>query len=620
MAKRNTSSRRPSIFLPLLLVLVLPAVLFAGTLGTLVALGVEIPFLKAPEPPTLQIPSNPRPLAAYHRVGRDDLIDFETGQIRYMKMPPASAVGSKLKGTTLSGEITEGVVQSIETKEIQGGTYPVFILSSGEEVPLPNVDEVGGAYLRLGNIIGRVLDRNKSANFGFTEGNFLPEGTRAGTVGGVPNGMKAYTLEAGKLVGIHGLNIGDKVDLLASVPLEKVGSGGALAGNGLLASAMMAGKQSTKSRDKDISEPHLIASDVQVITPVFRRAKTTTSSSLIDGTSTRNTPVEEVVLAVHEGDIPSVTEVLAMDVPITVVAHSGRPSAELESNIPEGMTRVVVTPRETIPYTELHLSQLIPGGARQPRTILLANEQVKDLNVLATSDQIVGRVVRRAKAPGTFFTEQDFFPVGTSSGLSAAVPAGQVAYTVDASKLNGVAGLGLGDRFDLIATRPVDFQKMAQRIGAKDLAVSSAIRQGGLRLDAGAHTQVVLRGATVIAPPGSSAMRMHGAVNGSTQQDVQSPMVIAVSPDEISKLSEVLAVETRLTAILRGNRNENDVEPISDSADPTESVHVLDSMIGSDRQPIVFLGDRKSSPTKPLNLGDLLPLEDGGNANDKGRE
>ncbi len=390
MAKRNTSSRRPSILLPLLLVLVLPAVLFAGTLGTLVALGVEIPFLKASEPPTLQIPSNPRPLAAYHRVGRDDLIDFETGQIRYMKMPPASAVGSKLKGTTLSGEITEGVVRSIETKEIQGGTYPVFILSSGDEVPLPNVDEVGGAYLRLGDIIGRVLDRSKSANFGFTEGNFLPEGTRAGTVGGVPNGMKAYTLEAGKLVGIHGLNIGDKVDLLASVPLEKVGSGGALAGNGLLASSMMAGKQSTKSRDKDISEPHLIASDVQVITPVFRRAKTTTSSSLIDGTSTRSTPVEEVVLAVHEGDIPSVTEVLAMDVPITVVAHSGRPSAELESNIPEGMTRVVVTPRETIPYTELHLSQLIPGGARQPRTILLADEQVKELNVLATSDQIVG--------------------------------------------------------------------------------------------------------------------------------------------------------------------------------------------------------------------------------------
>jgi len=616
MAKRNTSSRRPSILLPLLLVLVLPAVLFAGTVGTLMALGIEIPFLKGPEPPMLQIPANPRPLAAYHRVGRDDLVDFETGQIRYMKMPPQSAVGSKLKGTTLSGEVAEGVVQSVATKEIQGGTYPVFLLASGEEVPLPNVDEVGGAYLRLGNIIGRVLDREKSANFGFTEGNFLPEGTRSGTVGGVPNGMKAYTLEAGKLVGIHGLNIGDKVDLLASVPLDKVSGGGALSANGLLSSPLIADPKSSNTRDKDRSEPHLIASDAQVIAPVYRRSKTTTSSSLIDGTSTRSTPVEEVVLAVHERDVPVVTEVLGMNVPITVVAHSGRPDEEQSNEAPEGMVRVVVTPRETIPYTELHLSQLVPGGARQPRTILLAEEQVNDLKILATADQVVGRVVRRAKSPGTFFTENDFFPIGTPGGLAAAVPSGQVAYTVDASKMNGIAGLGLGDRFDLIATRPVDFQKMAQRIGAKDLAVSSAIRQGALRLDASAHTQVVLRGATLIAPPGSSAMRMHGTVTGGKKQDIQSPMVIAVAPAEITKLSEVLATDTQLTAILRG-KEDGLATPIPDSTDPTEAVHVLDSLIGGDRQPIVFLGERNSTPAKPLNLQDLLPPEETRAANDK---
>ncbi|WDI42512.1 hypothetical protein [Bremerella sp. P1] len=616
MAKRNTSSRRPSILLPLLLVLVLPMVLFAGTLGTLMTLGIEIPFLKSPEPPALRIPANPRPLAAYHRVGRDDLVDFETGQIRYMKMPPQSAVGSELKGTTLSGEMAEGVVQSVATKEIQGGTYPVFLLASGEEVPLPNVDEVGGAYLRLGNIIGRVLDREKSANFGFTEGNFLPEGTRSGTVGGVPSGMKAYTLEAGKLVGIHGLNLGDKVDLLASVPVDKVSSGGGLSANGLLSSSLIVDSNSSRSRDEERSEPHLIASDVQVISPVYRRAKTSTSSSLIGGTSTKNMPVEEVVLAVHERDIPAVTEVLGMNVPIAVVAHSGQPEANQEDEIPAGMVKVVVTPRETVPYTQLHLSQLVPGGARQPRTILLAEEQVNDLKILSTTDQVVGRVVRRAKSPGTFFTEDDFFPIGTPAGLAAAVPSGQVAYTIDASKLNGIAGLGLGDRFDLIATRPVDFQKMAQRIGAKDLVVSSAIRQGALRLDAGAHTQVVLHGATVIAPPGSTAMRMHGTVTTSKKQDIQSPMVIAVSPEEITKLSEVIATDTQLTAILRG-MGDVDATPIPDSVDPTQSVQVLDSIIGSDRQPIVFLGDRNSTPAKPLNLQDLLPPAEAKPANDK---
>lgn len=607
MAKRYSSSRRPSILLPLVLVLVLPLVLLGGTLGTLVALGIELPFFKSPEPPALRIPANLRPLAAYHRVSRDDLVNFQTGQIHYMKMPPESAIGSKLAGTTLDGESVEGRVQSVANKEIQGATYPVFVLDSGEEVPLPNVDEVGGALLRLNQVIGRVLDREKSPNFGFTEGNFLPEGTRSGTVGGVPRGMKAYTLEAGKLVGIHGLKIGDKVDLLASIPLEKISSGGSLSSGSVIPASLVV-DSSSKSRGSEYKEPRLVASDAQVIAPVYRRSKTTTSSSLIDGTSTRNTPVEEVVLAVYETDVPAVTEVLSLDIPIAVVAHSGRPKVEEDDTPPEGMMRVVVTPRETIPYTEIFRSQLIPGGAQKPRTILLAKEQVEDLQILTTPEQIVGRVVRRTKAPGTFFTESDLFPRGTLPGFAAAVPTGKVAYTIDTTKIEGIAGLGLGDHFDLVATRPVDFQKMAQQIGAADLAVSSAIRQGALRLDAGAHTEVIVRGATVIAPPGSTALRVHGTKAQVKSRDAAEPMIIAVTPEEVSKISEVLATKVHLTAILRGIETV-DAPPIPDSVDPTQSVHVLDSMIGREREPIVFIGNTKNGPAKPLNLQDLVPVE-----------
>ncbi|RCS54466.1 hypothetical protein DTL42_04810 [Bremerella cremea] len=604
MAKRTTSSRRPSILLPLALIVAIPTLLLGGTVGTLLILGVDLPFLKGPEPPMLQIPANPRPLAAYQRVGRNDLVNFETGQIHYMKMPPSSAIGSKLKGTTFEGETVEGVVQTVASKEIQGATYPVFLLASGSEVPLPNVDEVGGAYLRLGNIIGRVLDREKSANFGFTEQNFLPEGSRSGTVGGVPQGMKAYTLEASKLVGIHGLSIGDKVDLLASIPIGKISSSSVLP-------ASLIVDPSAKSRNGDRLEPHLIASDALIIAPVYRRSKTTSSSSLLNGASSRTTPVEEVVLAVHERDVPTVTEVLAMDdIAMTVVAHSGRPDKEEQNTIPEGMVEVVVTPRETIPYTEIHLATLTPTGARQPRTILLAKEQVEDLNILATADEVVGRVVRRTKSPGTFFTADDFFPLGTASGLAAAVPLGKVAFTIDAARLDGVAGLGLGDRFDLLATRPIDFQKIAQRIGARDLAVSSAIRQGALHLNGTAHTEVLLRGATVLAPPGSPAMHFHGtARTGSKKREMSDPMVIAVTPAEITRLSNELATDTQLTAILRGMLDV-DAQPIPESADPTESIHVLDSMIGKSRQPIVFLRDHQEStdqPSKPLNLIDLVP-------------
>jgi hypothetical protein len=131
----------------------------------------------------------------------------------------------------LNGEAVTGRVVEVAMREIQGGTHHVFVLDSGQEVPLPNVDMVGGAFLNYSKIIGRVVNREKAPNFGFTEANFLPEGSREGITGGVPEGMRAYTLEASRLSGVHTLRLGDKFDLMASVPVGKVSPGGSLAGS-----------------------------------------------------------------------------------------------------------------------------------------------------------------------------------------------------------------------------------------------------------------------------------------------------------------------------------------------------------------------------------------------------
>ena len=58
-------------------------------------------------------------------------------------------------------------------------------------VYLPRVPEV--AITDAKGIIGRVLSRDKSAGYVFTEGDFLPQGTKPGLVAGIPPGKRAFT-------------------------------------------------------------------------------------------------------------------------------------------------------------------------------------------------------------------------------------------------------------------------------------------------------------------------------------------------------------------------------------------------------------------------------------------
>ena len=77
----------------------------------------------------------------------------------------------------------------------------------------------------MSKILGRVTAREKPAGYAFKERDFLPEGTSPGVVGGTPPGKRAITLDASKLKGVHDLNEGDHVDLLASVSVDMPGAG-----------------------------------------------------------------------------------------------------------------------------------------------------------------------------------------------------------------------------------------------------------------------------------------------------------------------------------------------------------------------------------------------------------
>ncbi|TWT34612.1 CpaB family protein [Blastopirellula retiformator] len=601
---RNAPPARRSIWLPLFLLGGVSLLAVGGSVAALAAMGVELPFLQAAKPPMIRIPSSVRPIAAYERVSRNDLIHPEKGQIHYLEMPVNSAIGAQIVGANLSGEKITGRVAGVEQREYQGNVYPFFVLAEGGEIPLPNADEIGGAYLNPQDVIGRVVANEKSPGFGFTESNFLPKGTRPGLVGGVPPGMKAITLLASKLAGVHSLNLGDRIDLLATLDVDRLSPNSSL-GSRTSATSLPRSSDKRGAKKDGPKEARLIAVDAQVISPVFRRAKVVTSSSLTQGTTGRNVPVEEVTLAVHEADVPAVTEASVMDCEIAVIAHSARPEPE-EAAPPEGMVSVPLNPRRAIPYSQIQEADLWPTGTRTPRTILIAQAEVARMGILTEPNEIVGRVLKAAKPPGTFFTEADFYPIGTTAGLTAAVPTGYRAFTLDAALLDGIAALQLGDRFDLIASRSIDFQKVAQKIGGSDIMLATAIRDGALKLDGSVQMETLLRNAIVIAPPGSTALRYHGSKISSNGKQAAQPMVIALSPAETTKLTEALASEMHLTAVARRD-DESEIPP---AADPLDGVRTLDAVVGRKRQTLVFLTDEQTGPAQPLDLQGLLPAKE----------
>lgn len=74
-------------------------------------------------------------------------------------------------------------------------------------------------YNQLGDILGRVTKKAKPPGYVFTEADFLPKGSRPGIVAAVAPGRRAMRIEADQVKGLYGLNIGDRFDLVATIPI-----------------------------------------------------------------------------------------------------------------------------------------------------------------------------------------------------------------------------------------------------------------------------------------------------------------------------------------------------------------------------------------------------------------
>jgi len=401
------------------------AVVAAAGGATVYMLGLPQAFWTVAEKrrPMVQIPVNMRPIAAYSQVQRQDLLDPETGWVRFQELPPAAVAGMPLTGADTRGKKAAG--QVVEVKEHDGQL--IFVLDTGAQVPHNRTDTLGGAIMNPSAIVGRVLRKNKTAGLGFREDSFFPKGTPAGIAGATPPGMRSVTIAAQKLNGIHSLPQGARIDLMANVPVNDLssfnqGGSGGIPG----ASQMLPSKNSGRGQ----TEPVLLAQEALVLKAVYARAEPASGPS-------KKPPTQEVALALNPRDVIPLQSAINKDLEIICVAHSMQKSTETKKPvIPTGPT-APVTSRPLLAYNVITGDYFEDAATRQVRMKPVTETQINRLGVVTSLDELLGAVVKHDIPQGSFITHADLLrapqakptaappckKAARSSGLSAAVEA-----------------------------------------------------------------------------------------------------------------------------------------------------------------------------------------------------
>jgi len=269
------SSRRSSS--PFGIALILLGTLLVGGFGltgTLWAMGfVDLPFLRRPVSHAGQVgvPVLPAPLPAYTRLTREHFINPQTGKISYLYLAPDEA-------------------------------DPRMILD-------------------LGKLMGRVLNRDKSAAYAFTETELFPKGTRPGIVGGIPPGKRSFVLDASQVRGVHALRQGDHFDLLATVPVD-------------MQKLVSQGKVNyLATRDGKVELPQQSSLRVLVHNGVVVQAVTGRSASSDPKKGKNLPPIDEITLAIDPEELIPLTNALTNKANVVCVARSGHPDDPGEKSV-----------------------------------------------------------------------------------------------------------------------------------------------------------------------------------------------------------------------------------------------------------------------------------------------
>ena len=463
-------------------------------------------------------------------------------------------------------------------------------------------------------IIGRVMAKDKRADFVFKEKDFLPEGSRSGIVGGIPVGKQGFFLEAEEVAGLRFLKSGDRFDLIASLPDEPIEEDPEY---GLL----MGGIKAVDGEPVLETGIRILVQNAEMIALTTRQNMTTQGGlELSDddarGRSSASSKDESVVIAIDPEEALPLASALADGLQIHMVTRSGQENDVVEpENVLEGRVAFPGTARSLAAFEKIKASDLAEpnsGGLRQyffeaddvledwiadpeqligrtlkhdvqPGAILKESDFLPESSLVAdvkayetlSAEQLVGgedspwvdRVANRALEAGAMPTEADVFPEGTKAGMAAAIPADRMALTLKQADIQGVSELSLGDQFDLLSSELIDLK--ASMVGVEWSPALSG------QLESQVVNRVLARAVIVI-------------------NKLNDQVVVAIRPDEISSVAKAVAKKDSMycVALSSGNAVEAtaghlDEHALADSLrsdpDPLQNITVTETIVGGRR-------------------------------------
>lgn len=451
-----------------------------GIVGTLWLAGVPLnPFLPrepAVDPFMVRIPINAQPIPAYSRVDLRQLMNPTDGGLMFQKLPPQAAVGMSIVGVDQNGSHVESRVESVKNVDDE----VVFVVIGGAEVRQGQAFSLGGAIMNINAIIGRVVKADKRAGMGFQESTFFPQGTPEGLAGATPQGMRAITLDATRLTGVHSLGAGDLIDLLASIPAS----------------------DDSSSKPATASEVQLLAQNAKVLRPVYIRNEVSSSASLMNGKAMQNVPKYEVAIAVAADDVIPLQNALNQALPITCVAHSMKPESEDGGSLTTARVdevRVPVTVRPILAYAVVSRDAFVSPATRALKTESISRRQAEQMDVIVSLDEALGTIVRQDIPSGRFLRRSDLLSgpptqsndtldsaeasqhgspfasegkrfvsllqqpsdvatapsataVGDRPAITRFIPPGRTAFAIPLNRIYGAEHLQIGDSIDVLAS------------------------------------------------------------------------------------------------------------------------------------------------------------------------
>ena len=481
-------------------------------------------------------------------------------------------------------------------------------------------------YIRnAADIIGRVMARNKLNGWVFTEKDFLPEGSRTGLSGGVPEAKQGFFVESTKIPGLELLKMGDTFDLLAGLPEEAQQQ--PEAEYGLLAG----GVKVRGGKPIPVSGVRLLVQDAQMVAVTRGRDMTTQGVMDLPEPSSRNRTVAgatQITIAIDPQEVVPLTQALAAGRMIHCVARSGRNTSGDDANALRqkisGMVAFPATARVVKAYTRITADDLADPDTGELRMYYFLPDKVRK-GWITSPTELIGRVVARDTSAGFIFSEEDFLPAaavvtdvsafhrikaddladpesasaligrvvatditpgstigesdllppGAAAGISGGTPPGRMAISVDRAKVQGVSRLRRGDQFDLLASIPYKPGDAFTVLGSTVQLSGGLVSQA--ELNDQARNELLAEGVIVVDVDETTA-------------------TIAVRPSEVPGITKALTLGMSVFALARSSRSgdpsKSHPTTLKSDPNPIDRITVIEEIVGDKRKVRIFAADR----------------------------